>query len=150
MTSILTSGGGGEGGDFLYIYIHIYISSFKLLIVCLDYQNHSSALLAAVRPTCLPPRPAPLKPTMQPTRRLWRCPWAPEAPAPRSTGVFHHRVPCCFTYPSATSGGRKPKDLRVGVGEFQPLLPSPLSPAQRRCSHQKRLLKDDSFYFFFL
>lgn len=105
---------------------------------------------------------------MQPTRRpcgphcpalshgrLWQRPWAPRAPAPSSSGAYHHHVlpllspPC----PSAMFWEKETKGSRSGSGgRFQPLstplslcplLPSP----ERRCSYQKRLLKDDLFYF---
>lgn len=174
---LASSTGGGKGGKFflyiyIYIHIHIYISSFKLLIVRLDYQNHSVALPAAGRPQpWFSPHSRlllPFKPTMQPTRgpvgpTVQLCPVeAPAAPlGPMITSPFiiwglpsPLFSPCCphqALLPS--SGRRKPKDLKVEVGEGFGLFPTPLFPCplllspERRCSYQKRLLKDDLFYF---
>lgn len=146
MTSILTTKGGGEGERFYtYIYIHIYISSFKLLIVCLDYQNHSSALPAAVMPKCLPCLfPLPSSQLCSPPE-CSGYDHGPRRTSPSITWGLSSPCPCCSTCPSATSGGKKPKDLSGGWGASAS---SPVFPAQRRCSHQKTLLKDDSFYFF--
>lgn len=139
------------------------------MIVCLDYQNHFAALPVAGRPQSWsypPPAPAvPLKPTMQPTRRprgphclalshrkLWQCPPGPGAASPWI--IWGLPSPCSLpTMPFChLLGEGNQRIYKWGVGERSaspipppnmPLLPSP----ERRCSYQKRLLKDDLFYF---
>lgn len=56
--------------------------------------------------------------------------------------LFH--IPFCHLWGKETKGSQ---NGGWGVSASPTLT---LSPAQRRCSHQKRLLKDDSFYFFSL
>lgn len=123
------------------------------MIVCLDYQNHSSALPLADMPqpwspptasSCSPPSQlcsppeGPVGPVAQ------HCPvegsdsaWAPGALAPDYVGfaitVFS---PCCpYHALLPSSGRRKPKDLKVGVGGGFSLshspFPTPLTPQPR-------------------
>lgn len=147
-----SKGGEGKGGDFFYIYIiYIYISSFKLLIVCLDYQNHFAVLPAAGRPqpwSYPPPAPAvPLKPTMQPTRRpLWApspgtvpqkalaVPLGPWSRQPLDHLGFTVTMFSPYHALLPSSGRRKPKDLQVGVGKLSAspfLFYTPLTPQPR-------------------
>jgi hypothetical protein len=62
-------------GDFIYIYKTL--SSFKLLIVCLDYQNHSSALPVAGKPQ---PWSPPIASSCSPSSQLCSPPKGPTGP----------------------------------------------------------------------
>ena len=129
MTSIITSKGGGEGGRFyiyIYIYIHIYISSFKLLIVCLDYQNHSLALPAAIMPTCLPCLfPLPSSQLCSPPEGSGGA-HGPQKHQPLDHLGFAITVSLLFHMPFCHLWGKETKGSQWGW-ELQPL-PSPPRP----------------------
>lgn len=155
-----SKGGEGKGGDF-FIYIYIYISSFKLLIVRLDYQNHSVALPAAGRPppwfpataSCSPssqlcsPQEGPVGPIAQhcPMEGSGSVPGPHKHQPPDHLGlVITMFSPCCPHHALLPSSGRrKPKDLEVGAGEGFILSPppsphTPYSPAQRDAAHTRK------------
>lgn len=117
------------------------------MIVCLDYQNHSSALLAAVRPTCLPASSRSPQANYAAHQKALAVPMGPRSTSPSINWGLPSPCPLLFHIPFCHLWGKETKGSQSG-GWGVPASPSP-SPAQRRCSHQKRLLKDDSFYFFF-
>lgn len=141
------------------------------MIVCLDYQNHSAALPAAGRPQPWSPSTAA---SCSPSSQLCSPQKGPVGPIAQHCfikgsgsvpGPYKHQPldhlglaiamfsPCCPHYTLLPSSGRrKPKDLEVGVREgfslsTSPSPHAPYSSPERRCSYQKRLLKDDLFYF---
>lgn len=77
-------------------------------------------------------------------------PWAPRAPALYHRARHHHVLPAA-PCPSAIFREKETKGSKSGGGGLAsptPLSPYPLLPSpERRCSYQKRLLKDDLFYF---
>lgn len=67
-------------------------------------------------------------------------------------GLLSRSLPAVPPCPSAIFWEKETKGSKSGVGEGFSLSPSssphtPYFSAQRRCSYQKRLLKDDLFYF---